>query len=72
MAELKVKVIKTCGVLSTGAYIKELNLVSWNKRSEVYDIRGWSPDHKECTKGTTLTKDELLKLRDVLNSMTIE
>ena len=72
MAELKVKVIKPCGVLSTGAYIKELNLVKWGKHPEVYDIRGWSPDHKECTKGVTLTKDELLKLKDILNTMTIE
>ena len=70
-AEVKVEVIQTYGVLSEGKWWKELNKVSWNGRTEIYDIRGWSPDHKVCSKGITLNRDELLKLRDVLNSMEI-
>lgn len=34
-----------------------------------YDLRGWSPAHEKMGKGVTLSKDELTKLRDVLNSV---
>lgn len=71
MAGIKVEIIKSFGVISEGEYTRELNLVSWNDRKEIYDLRGWSDDHKKCSKGITLKKDELLKLRDILNNMEI-
>ena len=71
-AEVKVEIVETYGVISEGKWRRELNKVSWNGRTEVYDIRGWSPDHQVCSKGITLTGDELLKLRDIPNAMTIE
>lgn len=37
----------------------EVNLVSWNGHEPKYDIREWDPDHDKCTKGITLTEDEL-------------
>ena len=33
-----------------------------------YDLRDWSPDHEKMGKGVTLTKDELKKLKDLLES----
>lgn len=48
---------------------KELNLVSWNGNTAKYDIRSWSSDHTKMGKGITLTKEELLTLKDVLNEL---
>ena len=71
MAEIKVEVKKTFGVISEGKWIRELNLVSWNGRTDMYDLRGWDPEHKTCSKGITMNRDELLKLRDILNTVEI-
>ena len=69
MAELKYEVVKECGVLSESAsgWTKELNLVSWNDRAPKYDIREWAPGRTKMGKGVTLTPDEMILLRDLLN-----
>jgi len=43
---------------STGRFHKELNLISWNKKDPVFDLRGWNNDHTEMTKGITLSETE--------------
>lgn len=55
-----------------GGWNMELNMVSWSGREPKYDIRSWSPDHQKMGKGLTLTKEELLSLRTVLNSIDIQ
>ncbi|MHB8066095.1 MAG: YdbC family protein, partial [Ruminiclostridium sp.] len=52
-------------------WIKELNLVSWNDRDPKYDLRDWSPEHDKMGKGITLTQDELVALKDLLNKIDI-
>ncbi len=71
MAELKFEITKRFGVLSesTKGWSKEINLVSWNDREPKYDIREWDPEHEKMSKGITLNKDEIIKLRDYLNEM---
>lgn len=71
MADIKYEIKATIGVLSEGTkgWRKELNLISWNDREPKYDIREWSPDHGKMGKGVTLSKDEIIKLRDLLNGM---
>ena len=71
MSEIKYEIIKKIGVLSTSAsgWAKELNLISWNDRDAKYDIREWSPDRGKMGKGVTLSKEELLALKDLLNSI---
>lgn len=49
----------------------ELNLVSWGGRPAKYDIRSWSPDHQKMGKGLTLTLEELVALKNALNSITL-
>lgn len=71
MADIKCEIKKTFGVISEGKYTRELNLVSWNNRRELYDLRGWRENHTECSKGITLNKEELLALKNILNSMEI-
>lgn len=71
MAELKFEITESIGVLSESAkgWRKEINLVSWNNREAKYDIREWDPNHEKMSKGITLNKDEIIKLRDLLNEM---
>lgn len=71
MAEIKFEITEKIGVLSTSArgWAKELNLVSWNERAPKYDIRDWSPDGATMGKGVTLSKEELVALKDLLNGM---
>jgi hypothetical protein len=71
MSEIKFEIIKKIGVLSKSAsgWAKELNLVSWNEREPKYDIREWSPDGEKMGKGVTLSKEELLALKEFLNKM---
>jgi hypothetical protein len=71
MAEIKYEIIKTIGVLSTSAkgWTKELNLVSWNEREPKYDLRDWAPEHKKMGKGVTLSKEDLLALKELLNAI---
>ncbi|WP_082865834.1 YdbC family protein [Paenibacillus crassostreae] len=45
------------------------NLISWNDREPKYDIREWSPEHDKMDKGVTLSKDEIVALRDLLNGL---
>lgn len=59
------------GDLSVAAngWKKELTYTSWNNRDEKFDLRSWNPDHSAMTKGITLTKEEMLKLKDILNDI---
>lgn len=71
MAEIKYEIKETLGVLSENnkGWSKELNLISWNDREAKFDIRDWSPEHEKMGKGVTLSKDELIKLKEILNDM---
>lgn len=74
MADIKFEIVKKIGVLSQSGkgWAKELNLVSWNDRPAKYDLREWSPDGSAMGKGVTLTKEEILALRDLLNKLELE
>lgn len=71
MAEFKYEIVRELGVLSesTSGWSKELNLISWNGRSPKYDLRDWAKDHEKMGKGVTLSKEDLIALRDFLNKM---
>lgn len=71
MADIKYEIVEEIGILSENAkgWRKELNLVSWNGAEPKYDLRDWSQEHEKMGKGTTLTKDEIDKLKEILSSM---
>lgn len=52
-------------------WTKELNLVSWNKREPVYDIRAWTEDHSRCGKGVTLTAGEMRRLKEAFQAKSV-
>lgn len=69
MADFKYEIIESIAVLSEGnkGWKKELNLISWNGRDPVYDIRDWSEDHQKMGKGITLKETEIAVLMESLN-----
>jgi hypothetical protein len=71
MADIKYEIVKQIGLLSKSGsgWTKELNLIRWNDREPKYDLRDWSAEHEKMGKGVTLTREELLTLRELLNSM---
>lgn len=71
MEKIKYEIIEQLGVLSESekGWKKELNLISWNEREPKYDIRDWSENHEKMGKGITLTEDEAIKLRNILNNI---
>lgn len=73
MAEIKYEIREKLGAISESAkgWSKELNLISWNDKEPKYDLREWDPSHEKMGKGVTLTKEELIKLRDILNGMNL-
>jgi hypothetical protein len=74
MAEIKFEITESIGVISESSkgWTKELNLVSWNNYAPKYDIREWDPEHLKMGKGVTFTKEELKRLRDLLNEMDLD
>ena len=71
MSEIKYEIVKKVGVLSQSAsgWAKELNIISWNDREPKYDLRDWSADGSKMGKGVTLSKEELLALKELLNTI---
>ncbi len=71
MSEIKFEIVKEIGVLSetSKGWKTELNLVSWNDREPKYDLRTWSENHEKIGKGITLSKDEMAKLKELLNDI---
>lgn len=71
MNEIKFEIIEQIGVLSENdkGWKKELNLISWNDREPKYDIRDWSENHEKMGKGITLSKDEIIEFKNIINNI---
>ncbi len=74
MAEFKYEVIETYGSLSESSkgWKKEIKLISWNQKEAKYDIREWSPDGEKMGKGVTLSKEEVVNLRKLLDGLDLD
>ena len=74
MPEIKYNVVENIGIVSEGTngWNKELNLIRWNDREPVFDIRTWSPDHTKMGKGVTVSKEEAKVLRDFFNKLDLD
>lgn len=75
MADFKYEIKEQFGTLSEkNGYTKEFNFISYGDRDPVYDIRTWHEDEdgKKMAKGVTLNKDELIKLREILDEMDLD
>ena len=73
MAELIYELTALIGTLSErSGWTKELNMIRWNDREPKFDIRDWSPDKAKMSKGITMTLEEVIALRDLLNALDLE
>lgn len=74
MAEFNYEIVKNIGSLSESSkgWKKELNLISWNEKEPKYDIREWSPDGSKMGKGVTLSKEEIIALKNILANFDVE
>ena len=67
------EVLEECGTLSTNSRGWEMKLryVSWNGNEPKYDLRSWKEDEtgEKCSKGITLTGEELEALLGILKGM---
>lgn len=71
--EIKYVIKENLGNLSTRTgWNKQLNLVSWNDKTAKFDIREWSDDGDKMTKGITLSLDEVVRLKDILNNIDLD
>ena len=71
MAEIKYEVVQRIAVLSERprGWERQLNLISWNDGEPKYDIRDWSPDGSKMGKGISMTKEDLIALKGILDDM---
>jgi hypothetical protein len=68
--EIRFEIVRKYGCLSeTGrGWRKELNFVSWNEREPKLDIRDWNEDHSRMGKGVTFSREEAVKLYELLGA----
>ena len=56
-------------------FSKEVSIVKWNDREPVFDIRAWRASDRDGLqyplRGITFSKDELIKLKVILNSIDV-
>lgn len=70
MAQIQVEIHEEIGNLSESkGWKKQLTYTSWNNHAPKFDIRSWNEDHSSMTKGITLNKEELVKLKEILNTV---
>ena len=70
MAQIQVEIHEEIGNLSESkGWKKQLTYTSWNNHAPKFDIRSWNDDHSSMTKGITLNKEELMKLKEILNTV---
>ncbi|EKC57675.1 Uncharacterized conserved protein UCP037246 [human gut metagenome] len=54
---------------NSSGWERQLNLISWNDHEPKYDIRDWSPDGSKMGKGISMTKEDLIALKGILDDM---
>lgn len=66
--EIKFNIVKEIGVLSKDnkSWKKELNVISWNGGKPKYDLRIWDEKHERMGKGITLSREELITLKELI------
>lgn len=70
MAQIQVEIHEEIGNLSESkGWKKQLTYTSWNNHAPKFDIRSWNENHSSMTKGITLNKEELMKLKEILNTV---
>jgi len=74
MSELKFEIKKRLGTIGEGTngWKKEVNIISWNDRKPKLDVRDWDESHEKMGKGVTLSKNEVIELKKLLENINME
>lgn len=74
MDDLKYEIINAIAILSEGTkgWKREINMVSWNDRNPKFDIRDWDAEHKKMGKGISLSKEEVVELKKILEKTDLD
>lgn len=71
--EISYEIVKHIGVISkTDTYTKEINIISWNGREPVYDMRVWRTGKdgaKSPLKGISMNEADLFTLKELLSNV---
>ena len=67
-------ILEEMGDLSIGSngWKKQLTCTSWGKYNPKFDLRAWDSEYTSMKKGITLSLEELIALRDILNESDLE
>jgi hypothetical protein len=73
VVNIKFEIQEKLGTISEGAkgWKKEVNLINWNGRDPKYDLRDWDQDHEKMGKGITLSREEIIQLKQILNGLNL-
>ncbi len=71
MTNFTYEIQSNLGVLSESesGWKKEFKIISWNNNGPKYDIRDWSPDGQKMGKGITLSEEEMLNLKKIIEEI---
>ena len=74
MAVINFEIFKVIGTLSEDkdGWKKQLTCTSWGKYNPKFDLRAWDSEYTSMKKGITLSLEELIALRDILNESDLE
>ena len=74
MAVINFEIFKVIGTLSEDkdGWKKQLTCTSWGKSNTKFDLRAWDSEYTSMKKGITLSLEELIALRDILNESDLE
>ena len=66
--DITYEIIKNLGVISKtkSGWTTEVNVISWNGKEPVIDVRSWSPDKSKLGKGITFTKEERTRFIEIV------
>ena len=74
MAVINFEIYNVLGTLSESkdGRKKQLTCTSWGRYNPKFDLRSWDENYESMTKGVTLTLEEAIALRDLLNATDLE
>lgn len=74
MAVVNFEIYKVLGTLSENkdGWKKQLTCTSWGRYNPKFDLRSWDSEYNGMTKGITLSLEEIIALRDLLNEVDLE
>lgn len=70
MQDIKCEILETYVEFpGSRGWHKELNLIKWGDNAPKYDLRSWNEDRSKMGKGITLSKEELMILKEELGGI---